>query len=98
MSPQLRRGRNMRRCQRTQEGVTRVTRRSSKRDPELRPAALPVLQREREAVIVQDFRDDGEAEAAAFALGGEEGREKLVARGRIDSAAGVGNGEHTIVE
>src|SRR5438270_14043636 len=66
---------------------------SSNRDPEFRPAALPVLQREREAVVVQDLGDDGQTEAAAFAFGGEEGREDLVARGRIDAAAAVGDSE-----
>src|SRR3954471_12016301 len=73
-------------------------RRSSKRHAELRPAALPVLQREREAVVVQDLGHDGEPEAAAFALGGEKGREELVARGGIDAAAGIGDGERAIPE
>src|SRR3954453_3102570 len=72
--------------------------RSSKRHAELRPAALPILQREREAVVVQDFGDDGQPESAAFPLGGEEAREELVAGSRIDSAAGVGDGEHSIAE
>src|SRR5207302_9553412 len=71
---------------------------SSNRDPEFRPAALPVLQREQKAVVVQDLGDDGQTEAAAFAFGSDEGREDLVARGRIDSAAAVRDSERVVAE
>src|ERR1700682_312182 len=48
------------------------------------------------AGVRQDLLDDGQAEAAAVALRGEEWGENLVLVARVDPAAAVAHGEHAV--
>src|SRR4051794_33595046 len=70
--------------------------RSGQIDPEFRAAIGTVLQHERRAMVGEDLLHDGEAEPAAVALGGEEGREKLALARFVDAASAVAYDEQAV--
>src|SRR5207253_1608799 len=65
----------------TSRGMRRL---AGETDAELRAAALAVLEPERSSMIGENFLDHGQSESATFTLGGEERREELRARSRVD--------------
>ena len=59
--------------------------------PKARPACLRVVHLETEAVLREDLAHDGEAEAAAIALGAEKRSEEAPARLVGEAGTGVGD-------